>query len=391
MKGDDYFVKEIALLYTEFKKMEGQIVQAPNSYLNTLFILNMRRSGGLAESVPIVIRFGTTLEQIDNLRQALTEFVLSEKREYQGKILTELREVTEAYSLTLNVVFFYKSNWQNELLRLQRRNKFICAMMVAMQNLGIEGPRRNNAGWRNDMPMYLQGYGGPPPTYGQSNSENGNLPSAEAPEAQHTASHPPILRHTPSTGQLGRPRGESVTHMSKHVDFSLGMKDISTAEFLGEDDDYRSPSRYRQVIREANEASDERKRAETAARSTSREVPRLSHEQSPHMSGGIFRRSTTLSTRARGESISSQQTHRNRFFGRLAHNSRGFEAPRDSLAEEGQAGPSTDTIDPRTGKVTDEAVRLDSITQNQVSQAFPPIEPSRSRDFELTRMQSRPT
>ena len=47
LKGDDYFVKEIALLYTEFKKMEGHIVQAPNSYLNTLFILNMRRSGGL--------------------------------------------------------------------------------------------------------------------------------------------------------------------------------------------------------------------------------------------------------------------------------------------------------------------------------------------------------
>jgi hypothetical protein len=48
MKGDDYFVKKISLLYTEFKKMEGQIVQAPNSYLNTLFILNQRRSGGLA-------------------------------------------------------------------------------------------------------------------------------------------------------------------------------------------------------------------------------------------------------------------------------------------------------------------------------------------------------
>merc|ERR1712230_152943 len=28
MKGDDYFVKEIALLYTEFKKMEGHVVQA---------------------------------------------------------------------------------------------------------------------------------------------------------------------------------------------------------------------------------------------------------------------------------------------------------------------------------------------------------------------------
>lgn len=394
LKGDDYFVKEIALLYTEFKKMEGQVVQAPNSYLNTLFILNMRRSGGLAEGIPIVIRFGTTIEQIDNLRQALTEFVLSEKREYQGKILTELRDVTEAYSLTLNVVFFYKSNWQNELLRLQRRNKFICALMVAMQNLGIEGPRKNMAGWRNDIPMYLHGYGSPPPTYGQSNTDNGNPPATEQ-HAPHpnVAAHPSILRRHPSTGQLGRPRGESMANMSKHVDFSLGMSNMSTAEFLGEDEDYRSPSRYKEVIREANQANDrERQAEETAARSTSREHPHHSRESSPHMSGGIFRRSTNLSTRARGESVSSQQTHRNRFLGRLGHPHRSLEMTRDSLAEEGQAGPSVPAIDPRTGQVSDQAVRLDSATSNQVAEAFPPapVEQTKSRDFELTRMQSKP-
>lgn len=131
--GDDYFVKEIALLFTEFKKMEGHVVQAPNSYLNTLFILNQRRSGGLAEAVPVTMKFGTTIEQLEGLRNALLEFVASENREYQHNILTELRTVYEAYSISMNVVFFYKSNWQNELLRLQRRNKFICALMVAMQ------------------------------------------------------------------------------------------------------------------------------------------------------------------------------------------------------------------------------------------------------------------
>ena len=392
MKGDDYFVKEIALLYTEFKKMEGQIVQAPNSYLNTLFILNMRRSGGLAEAVPIVVRFGTTIDQIDGLRQALIEFVLSEKREYQGKILTELREVTEAYSLTLNVVFFYKSNWQNELLRLQRRNKFICAMMVAMQNLGIEGPRRNNAGWRNDIPMFLQGFGGPPPTYGQSNPSNGNPPVTEAQEVHDESSHPGILRHQTSAGQVGRPRKESVTHLSKHVDFSLGMKDVSASDFMSDDiDDTRSPSRYRDVIREANRANDKERRAESVARSTSRELQRHSQENSPQMSGGIFRRSTTLSQhRTRGESISSQQTHRNRFLGRLGHTSRSIELPRDSLAEEGHAGPTTGTLDPRSGHVSNQAVRIDTNTSQRVNQAFSPDEQIRSRDFELNRLQSQP-
>ncbi|KAH0406427.1 hypothetical protein KCU90_g24049, partial [Aureobasidium melanogenum] len=152
MTGDDYFVKEIALLYTEFKKMEGHVVQAPNSYLNTLFILNQRRSGGLAEAVPVIIKFGTTLEQIETLRNRLLDFVKQEKREYQGNILTELRAVTEVHSLTLNVIFFYKSNWQNEGLRLARRNKFICALMVTMQEVGIEGPRMRFPGQKESFP-----------------------------------------------------------------------------------------------------------------------------------------------------------------------------------------------------------------------------------------------
>ncbi|OAF59252.1 hypothetical protein VC83_04477 [Pseudogymnoascus destructans] len=110
--GDDYFVKEIALLFTEFKKAEGHVVQAPNSYLNTLFILNQRRSGGLAEAVPVTMKFGTTIEQLEGLRVALLESVGTESREHQNNILTELKTVYEAYSTSKNVVFFYKSNWQ---------------------------------------------------------------------------------------------------------------------------------------------------------------------------------------------------------------------------------------------------------------------------------------
>jgi len=275
LKGDDYFVKEISLLYTEFKKMEGHVVQAPNSYLNTLFILNMRRSGGLAEAVPIVIRFGTSLDQIEALRNSLLEFVKSEKREYQGNILTELREVCEAYSLTLNVVFFYKSNWQNELLRLQRRNKFICALMVAMQEIGIEGPRRNQAGWGPDVPYFMQlppgapplisgnatdSYGGPPPT-----TITGD-PVHQTPISAPSLNHPSNLRRRPSTGQLGRPRGESLSAMAKRIDFSLGMKDVSSGEHLSDVYEDRVPSQYEEIIRESNRIDEERRVSESRDR-----------------------------------------------------------------------------------------------------------------------------
>jgi len=153
---DTFFVKEIALMYTEFKKLEGHVVQAPNSLLNTLFILNMRRSGALAEGVPIVCKFGTTLEQIEALRERMLEFVKSEKREYQGKIITELKDIPNMHAVNINVVFFYKSNWQNELVRLQRRNKFMCALMCNVAELDIESPNMRWPGQKASMPMYLQ-------------------------------------------------------------------------------------------------------------------------------------------------------------------------------------------------------------------------------------------
>ncbi|KEF58420.1 uncharacterized protein A1O9_06346 [Exophiala aquamarina CBS 119918] len=389
LKGDDYFVKEIALLYTEFKKMEGQIVQAPNSYLNTLFILNMRRSGGLAEAVPIVIRFGTTIDQIDALRSSLLEFVRDQKREYQSNILTELREVTEAYSLTLNVVFFYKTNWQNELVRLTRRNKFISALMLAMQQHGIEGPRRNQAGWRDDIPLHLNYPPGALPSQDLRTSDNdiGASGPAAAGEAPVRA-NPSILRRRPSTGQLGRPRAESISSMAKRVDFSLGMRDAGSMADPYED---RSPSQaqYRNVIRESNRIDEERRSSEQgrdsaeAVRASGRSASRRDRSGSGshhHMSSGFMRRSTEPFNSHRN-SVSSVGTHRNRFMGWTRGN-QSLDRARD--AEEGNHGP----IDARTGQVSSEAVRLDSFTSSIPEEHGAALAPaaSHSEDWELRRL-----
>lgn len=408
LKGDDYFVKEISLLFTEFKKMEGHVVQAPNSYLNTLFILNMRRSGGLAEALPIVIRFGTTLQQIDDLRQSLLEFVKAEKREYQGNILTELRDVTEAYSLTLNVVFFYKSNWQNELLRLQRRNKFICALMISMQNLGIEGPRRNIPGWDQEKPYYMQMPPGAPPMYfPQQNSDGNNTGGAgpiggTADEPIHPGpfTHSSILRRRgdSNAGRTGRTRGESVSQMSRHVDFSLGMRDVASGGGTTFDDVYEERAQnmleVMATIRESNRVEEDRRVEEAAEQEASRATGRSTsrdHQRDPsnHMSGGIMRRSTTQSfAGGHRASMSSQTTHRNRFLDRFSRNGRSIDIPRDSLQEVEEGRASTHgNIDPRSGFVGSQAVRMSSERDRG---PMPPIVPTDSlvRDYEMQRMGS---
>lgn len=313
-RGDDYFVKEISLLFTEFKKMEGHVVQAPNSYLNTLFILNQRRSGGLAEAVPVTVKFGTTLEQIDGLRTRLLEFVTSENREYQKNILTELTTIFEAYSITLNVVFFYKSNWQNELLRLQRRNKFICAMMVTMQELGIEGPRMRLAGAAENFPMYLQG--AYPPTQSQQPGPNDGLSPGprsgslarnetaspqDVQQSQPINSHPSILR---ARAGSSRQRGESLSNMGKRVDFSLGMSSISSGADMG--DVYDKPRARLPTITSPSVSP---ARGRNSGSRDGRPSEDFDNES-------LARTSSRESQLGKAVSGASGRTHRNRFFGR---------------------------------------------------------------------------
>ena len=335
MRGDDYFVKEISLLYTEFKKMEGHVVQAPNSYLNTLFILNMRRSGGLAEAVPLTIRFGTTIEQIDALRSRLLEFVKDEKREYQANILTEIRDVVEAYSINLNVVFFYKSNWQNELLRLQRRNKFICAMMVSMQDIGIQGPRANIPGRTAETPYFIHKQTGLTSTSSNPDDQKRQDPTfvpalTKQPSNTSSQQQPSVLRNGSNVYHM-RSRGESVSAMSRRVDFSLGMKDVASGNLMGDvyDDELNqgrlpdrkatSPSRQRSVRRQdriEEEAEDHMAAEEKEKGKIGRKASRNERESvtSPHKRTKfrLRRSSTENDSKGRAGSV----IHKNRFFGK---------------------------------------------------------------------------
>jgi small-conductance mechanosensitive channel len=323
LTGDDYFVKEISLLFTEFKKMEGHVVQAPNSYLNKLFILNQRRSGGLAEAVPIIIKFGTSLEQIDELRIRLLDFVGSENREYQHNILTELKTVFEAYSITLNVIFFYKSNWQNELLRLQRRNKFICALMVTMQELDIEGPRKNWAGQSSDAPVYTHNFNAPPGS--QTFQPPPNTPPGrnDAPLEIHGIGpqpRPSILR---TRGSRLRPRGESLAQLSKHVDFSLGMQSISSSCDMGDVFDKPKPR-----------------------------LPRVSRAQADHSDDEYERLNRASSRDSKGSDGTARR--RNGFFSRIRGSKAGKEPRREDIETGGAANPAA------------ELHSLDTLTSNHV-------------------------
>ncbi|KAG9252291.1 Mechanosensitive ion channel family protein [Emericellopsis atlantica] len=210
MTGDDYYVTEISLLYTEFKKLQGHVVQAPNSLLNTLFILNQRRSNGLADPIPLTIRFGTPAWQIDELKARMLDFCLNNKRDYQPTILMELSKIADVRSATLTVVFIHKSNFQNELLRLARLNKFMMELMAQMADIGIQSPFRIDPGGSREHPMHWTGPQ-PPPSYTQT--DQGPDQGPDQPAAPQEAPQPSTSMRRPSVTS----GGGSMRHLARQT------------------------------------------------------------------------------------------------------------------------------------------------------------------------------
>ncbi|ORY58493.1 Mechanosensitive ion channel-domain-containing protein [Pseudomassariella vexata] len=214
--GDDYYVTAISLLYTEFKKMQGQIVQAPNSVLNTLFILNHRRSNGLADVNTLKMMFGTPESMIDLLKDRMTQFVKANKRDYGGQIITEMTGFEDSYAVSVNFIFFHKSSYQNELLRLTRHNRFACKLQEEMVAVGIEQPRRVYQISGRDFPLYNANI--EPPAYTPPPPQN--LPREPSEEMF------PTLSNTPSSGTNMNNSRESRMRAGSNISITLNDQTV---------------------------------------------------------------------------------------------------------------------------------------------------------------------
>ncbi|KAG6029228.1 hypothetical protein E4U40_000633 [Claviceps sp. LM458 group G5] len=211
MTGDDYYVTEISLLYTEFKKLQGHIVQAPNSLLNTLFILNQRRSNGISDVIPLEFKFGTPAWMIEELKARMLDFCLANKRDYQPTIIAEMTGVEQVRSCTMNIIFIHKTNFQNELLRLNRHNKFVTELALQIEQIGIQGPLRLDPGGSREYPMFYASQQPPPYHHGKETAgpDQGDGPSMHHPYPYPHPQQP--LMHS------GMPRRNMSTRSNTHL------------------------------------------------------------------------------------------------------------------------------------------------------------------------------
>jgi len=141
-------VEHIALLYTVFKRVtNGKTVQIPNIVLNSLWVENITRSKAMREQVSVFCAFDTPFEDINLLKQEMTAFVNegSNGREFHSDMDIEVVSIAEMNKLELRVEIRHKSNWSNESLRASRRSKFMCALVLALRKVPINGPGGGDA------------------------------------------------------------------------------------------------------------------------------------------------------------------------------------------------------------------------------------------------------
>ena len=233
-------------------------------------------------------------------------------------------------------------------------------MMIAMQDADIQGPRARIPGSAASNPFYQSNISDlPAPNENNNNNDgpgpqSGSLAQERSPRMQH---HSSILRRPSNMSHTSRARGESISAMSKRVDFSLGMQDMSSGDQMGDIHDNGSRPRV------LDSRSRERNRmSEVPEEDTQeKEPPRRSVSQRSRF--GIHRASTESQTRLKS---SPSVSHRNRFFSRRRGSNSG-QGEYEDLMEQGMAdipesrAPS-DPMDPRTGTIGSQAMRQYSST-----------------------------
>ncbi|KAF7288661.1 Mechanosensitive ion channel protein [Mycena chlorophos] len=153
-----YTVKEIRLLSTILINSDGISVQAPNSVLNTDFILNIRRSPQLSEKFTFDVSYATTFHELEILRAKMLQFVTSERRDYQPVFDVTVVDFPDQSKMTLSAVISYKGNGQQSGLQAKRRNKWMCQLKVALRECGIWGPSGKPATQAADGPLPPDGW-----------------------------------------------------------------------------------------------------------------------------------------------------------------------------------------------------------------------------------------
>ncbi|KAI3656393.1 hypothetical protein MP638_000810 [Amoeboaphelidium occidentale] len=144
-----YLVKKMMLTATLLERTDGQLMHCPNEKLADMFIYNLRRSGHQSEAIEISIAMDTPAKKIEQLENKMKDFVEGNTRDFYPAIDLTVEDIEEPAvgdegKVKLKLFIRHKGNFQNNQLRVARRNKFIIALKDALLECKIFGKLNKN-------------------------------------------------------------------------------------------------------------------------------------------------------------------------------------------------------------------------------------------------------
>lgn len=108
-----------------------KIVSKCHSLICTVLIASVRRSGAISEEFSFEVAFDTSFEALQALRSRMVVFLKEHSRDFLPAFDVTVYDMPGQGKLVLKADIRYKSNWQEVSLKIQRRNKWICALKMA--------------------------------------------------------------------------------------------------------------------------------------------------------------------------------------------------------------------------------------------------------------------
>ncbi|KAI5181708.1 mechanosensitive ion channel protein 4/5/6/7/8/9/10 [Nematocida sp. AWRm80] len=131
-------VSELNVFSTVFYQWDGAKIYIPNHVLLQKYIINVRRSGLMAENITFQISFDTPPEKIQHLKTEISKFIKKHPKEFSSYFMFNYHGIEDTNKLHLKIYLQHAMNWQNYEAYLQRKAKFIMFLKQAIAEERIE-------------------------------------------------------------------------------------------------------------------------------------------------------------------------------------------------------------------------------------------------------------
>lgn len=125
------------MLTTVFVGISEEIVYMNNVQLARTAIGNLNRSHNQRESIVLQIFPSTPKEDLEELKQRLTQFLAANPREYESTLQFHGLDIINEERMTLKIQYKHRSNFQDSDLFKDRRMKFVKNLRQNLLDLGI--------------------------------------------------------------------------------------------------------------------------------------------------------------------------------------------------------------------------------------------------------------